>query len=73
VNRTRDWFSYAAGPLSTVLALIAAALGLCAMKAEVFTWWLALGIIFVLVVIINRWTQSIILNRFAQHLHDDGK
>lgn len=72
VTRTRDWFSYFAGPLSSALALVAAIFGLRLLRAGAApVWWIALGAIFVLVVLVHRTIQSVILNRFDQHVSDD--
>jgi len=74
VTRTRDWFSYFAGPLSSALALVAAIFGLRLLKAgTVPVWWIALGVVFVLVVLVHRLIQSVILDRFDHHVSDDRK
>jgi len=72
VIRTRDWFSYFAGPLSSALALVAAIFGLRLLKTGAApVWWIVLGVVFVLVVLVHRTIQSVILDRFDHHVSDD--
>lgn len=67
--RTRDNYTLFAAPIASSLALFAAYVGLRVSGTNsIPLWWVALGIMFVLVVMINRWLQSITFKTFNKKL-----
>lgn len=65
----RDWFSYAAGPLSSALALVAAVLGLRMADTEIplFLPWLGVSSLFVVFLALNRPLSRFLLREFPQN------
>lgn len=68
VKSRRDLFSYVAGPLSSALALVAAALGLRMTGTEIlpFLPWLGVSSLFVVFVALYRFLRAFLLRGFPE-------
>lgn len=71
----RDWFSYFAGPLSSLCALVAAGIALRLSHASLsgFRAWLVVSGALVLAPFANRWLQAWQLKRFARSVAGERK
>ena len=75
VDQRRDWFSYWAGPLSSVVVLTAAAVGIKASSATIvpFLPWLIVNLLFIAFLIAYRPIRIRSLKKFEELLGNEDR
>ena len=65
LDQVRDWFSYLAGPLTTFVALVAAAIGIKISQTTLLTfeWWIAASGILIIFTLLSRYFRKRLLNK----------